>query len=287
MIKRLMQNVRKRNMRILAVLTMVGILCPAVLDARIRCLRSTVCIETEKNENDVYIYGQNKNRHKVTLQIDVAKQNMEADIPLPAVFVIDAYDKRLLCTLRHGEKRWHYRYTYNWRSGDMHADHDDTYVYRLPCASGTTHQVSQSCNGDFTHFGKSQYAIDFEMPVGTAIFSTREGVVVDIKDDSNRGRIADDFKDDANFVIIEHSDGTLGGYYHLEFKGVSVSIGEYVSAHEILGLSGNTGYSRGPHLHFVISAPKDGERLISFPAQFLTADGVVTCPAVDSYLTAD
>jgi murein DD-endopeptidase MepM/ murein hydrolase activator NlpD len=51
-------------------------------------------------------------------------------------------------------------------------------------------------------------------------------------------------------VIIEHADGYETLYAHL--SNVWVGTGQWVSGGEIIGLSGNTGYSTGPHLHFEI-----------------------------------
>lgn len=54
----------------------------------------------------------------------------------------------------------------------------------------------------------------------------------------------------ANFVCVQHSDGTYARYFHLSRNGVRVKKGDRVAAGDILGLSGNTGFSSAPHLHF-------------------------------------
>jgi murein DD-endopeptidase MepM/ murein hydrolase activator NlpD len=54
-----------------------------------------------------------------------------------------------------------------------------------------------------------------------------------------------------NFVRVLHDDGTMGVYLHLKQGSVSVE-GQRVMVGSALALSGNTGNSSGPHLHFVV-----------------------------------
>jgi murein DD-endopeptidase MepM/ murein hydrolase activator NlpD len=56
-------------------------------------------------------------------------------------------------------------------------------------------------------------------------------------------------------VKIYHSDGTFADYVHLRYGGVLVEVGEEVRAGDVIGLSGNTGYSTQPHLHFAVHQP--------------------------------
>ena len=81
-------------------------------------------------------------------------------------------------------------------------------------------------------------AIDIVVNRGTPIKATREGKVAYTGYNAVFG----------NYVIIRHSDGYQSLYAHLDRvltkKGVSVNQGE------VIGLSGNTGQSTGPHLHF-------------------------------------
>ncbi|WP_419147628.1 M23 family metallopeptidase [Pseudoalteromonas 'SMAR'] len=95
--------------------------------------------------------------------------------------------------------------------------------------------------------GVGTYAIDFVMPIGTKVIAARDGEVVSVqasyKDGSN-----EDLKE--NYVFIKHSDGTIARYFHLTYDGVLVKPGEQVKAGEVIALSGNTGQSGGPHLHF-------------------------------------
>lgn len=53
-----------------------------------------------------------------------------------------------------------------------------------------------------------------------------------------------------NFVVIDHGDGTFGTYWHLQKNSVKVAKGDKVARGQVLALSGNTGNSSTPHLHF-------------------------------------
>ena len=53
-----------------------------------------------------------------------------------------------------------------------------------------------------------------------------------------------------NFVHVRHADGLIALYYHLKRGSVAVSVGQQVSAGDILGVARSSGCSFAPHLHF-------------------------------------
>ncbi len=67
---------------------------------------------------------------------------------------------------------------------------------------------------------------------------------------TNRGRVvlAQQLQVRGNMVIIDHGGGLYSGYAHL--SSFNVSEGQMVEAGDIVGMSGNTGLSTGPHLHW-------------------------------------
>lgn len=137
-----------------------------------------------------------------------------------------------------------YRYPFPWRGGPF--------------------RLSQGAEGQYSHFGqKNKYAMDIAMPVGTPIIAARAGVVVKT-DNSQSGRGTDP---SGNFVRVLHDDGTMGVYLHLKQGSVSVREGQRVTVGSPLALSGNTGNSSGPHLHFVVQR-NTGLGLVSIPYQF-------------------
>jgi murein DD-endopeptidase MepM/ murein hydrolase activator NlpD len=171
--------------------------------------------------------------------------------------------------------------------GRIDPDHDDDYLYRLPYADGVSFPVIQSYGAKLSHRGVEQYTVDFGMPVGTPVHAAREGVVV-LLEDSHAGNCwREECGRLANFVVVLHSDGTTGEYFHLERGSVTVRLGEQVRRGQPLALSGNTGYSTAPHLHFgVYSALADGHTQ-SVAVRFRTRVGAVSLPRTGGrYLNA-
>ncbi len=114
-------------------------------------------------------------------------------------------------------------------------------------------RVTQGWEGGFTHKGpKSRYAIDVSMPVGTPILATKSGRVLDMRMNSNRGGPSPSFRPYANYIRIGHDDGTMSVYVHLKGFSQKVKVGDSVRQGQVIALSGNTGYTTGPHLHFAL-----------------------------------
>ncbi|MNB64499.1 Murein DD-endopeptidase MepM [compost metagenome] len=144
------------------------------------------------------------------------------------------------------------------------------YRYPLPWRGGPF-RLSQGANGQYSHYGpKNRYAMDIAMPVGTPIIAARAGVVVKTEN-SQSGRGSDA---SGNFVRVLHDDGTMGVYLHLKQGSVSVREGQRVAVGSSLALSGNTGNSSGPHLHFVVQR-NTSEGLVSIPYQFIQPLGAL------------
>lgn len=154
--------------------------------------------------------------------------------------------------------------------GDPRAAPDLSHRYLLPFEHGTKRVVGQGYLGSFTH--RDSYALDFNMPEGTVICAARDGVVTRTKDDSSEGGLGPEYNDKANYVEVLHEDGSWATYAHLKTGGAKVAPGGRVRAGEAIGLSGNTGRSAGPHLHFAVNRATWGGSE-TFPTAFLGKDG--------------
>ena len=120
----------------------------------------------------------------------------------------------------------------------------------LPFPVGKSYSLIQGNNGQWGHQGKTQYAYDFAMGIGTLVVATQRGVIVATEEsyeDSNRTAGQE------NYIFIQHNDSTFSRYYHLTKNGVLVDVGARVSQGQQIGLSGDTGASAGPHLHFDVT----------------------------------
>lgn len=102
--------------------------------------------------------------------------------------------------------------------------------------------------------------IDFRAPSGTAIRAAAEGEIVFAGTNGGYGKMVD----------IDHGNGIVTRYAHL--NSISVHVGQKVTARQQLGLSGSTGRSTGPHLHFEI---RRNDSAID-PTRFLAAGRALT-----------
>ena len=164
---------------------------------------------------------------------------------------------------------------HDWNVGMLNADHDDHYAYRLPYGSGVSYPVLQGYGSRLSHRGPEFFTVDFAMPEGTPIHAAREGIVALTEETHSEGCWAERCGRLANYVVILHADGTTGEYFHLKRNGVLVNPGDAVRAGQLIAMSGNTGLTTTPHLHFGVYGARSQGQTQSIGVQFLTRGGVV------------
>lgn len=147
---------------------------------------------------------------------------------------------------------------------------DTSYVYALPYEEGSSLLIVQGYYSAYSH--KNRAAIDFKMKRGTKILASRGGVVTRVKEDGDKGGLNKKYRAYANVVVIQHDDGTRAGYWHLQQNSVFVKLGDTVRQGQVIALSGKTGYSALPHLHFLVWTNKNGNWQ-QIPTRFRTAIG--------------
>lgn len=101
--------------------------------------------------------------------------------------------------------------------------------------------------------GRGHTGIDLRATIGTPIKAALSGVVVGVADTD----LALGCYSYGRWVMVKHPNGLSTLYAHMSVQ--SVSVGQSVSTGEILGYSGNTGYTTGPHLHFGVYATQGVE----------------------------
>lgn len=246
-----------------------------------------VKITTQREGDVTHFYVENLERTEITMTFNLGLENLKSTkrLPLTATFApnrkVEAFNLSPVDT----EQPWQYSFTNYYNIGSSDAVHDDNYLYSLPYAAGSTFRVSQGYDGNFSHTGSCKYSTDWKMPEGTPVHAARGGVIVKVKDDSDRGGGSLDFDCYNNYVLIRHEDGTLGHYCHLQKNGVQVREGDVVNTGDPIALSGNTGFSSGPHLHFSVYKTKNGRERESIPVKFKTAEaaGAITLKTGDRY----
>jgi murein DD-endopeptidase MepM/ murein hydrolase activator NlpD len=178
------------------------------------------------------------------------------------------------------------RFDYGYVIGDPAATHRPPGPYGAPFAAAGAFPVTQAPPDAFTHRDAgSRYAIDIAMPVGTAVHAAREGMVINVAHKFFRGGLTQEVLDEANFVQVLHDDGTTAVYAHLQLDTVRVRPGQQVERGEYIANSGNTGFSSGPHLHFVVLR-NAGLKSESVPVRFAGPGGVGVAPRSGQSLTA-
>ena len=146
---------------------------------------------------------------------------------------------------------------------------DTSYVYWLPYEESKSFLLIQASNSKMSH--KEELSLDFKMKKGSKICAAREGVVTAARGDSDKGGLKEENLADGNYIIIRHPDGSVAKYWHLEKDGVFVKMGDTVQKGQLIGASGNTGYTAFPHLHFQIN-DASGRQILT---RFYTRRGII------------
>ncbi len=149
---------------------------------------------------------------------------------------------------------------------------DSSFIYQLPYEENTSHLLVQGYFSRYTH--KNRAALDFKMKKGTKICAVRDGVVLRLKEDGNKGGSDPKYRPFGNFVVIQHADSSRTGYWHLQFNGVLVNVGDTVKQGQVIGLSGKTGYTYFPHLHFIVWRSDGKGQWTQIGTRFQTNKGI-------------
>lgn len=212
----------------------------------------------------------------VEVELDITENdNVSAWPRLPHRMALDAGEQRSVSAIEriNPARAGHFELHLLAMPGRPGARHDHA-GYAMPVAAGTD-SIVQGFGGGFSHTDpQNLHAIDFAVGEGTPVLAARAGVVMQVVDDHADGGLdRDTFVHRANHVRVLHADGSMAVYAHLRPGGARVRPGQAVATGEHIADSGNTGFSSGPHLHFVVQV-NAGMALASVPVTLLDADGL-------------
>jgi len=248
--------------------------------ANARCEDGWICVDEIRNDDDVELRARNLREFPITYTLRVRAKRYSVAGPNTVTQSLGPGETHQIMVLegREADNEGSFRYSIKWTVGREDAQHDDEQLYALPYASKTSYRVLQGYGSRFSHRGREEFAVEFDMPVGTPVHAARPGVVARIEESNSKGCWDDDCGQYANFIVVLHDDGTTGEYYHLDKDGVLVNVGDTVARGQLIGLSGNTGHTTMPHLHFAVYRAVQWGRTQSIEVRFQSADGIITRP---------
>ncbi|PTQ16813.1 hypothetical protein CWO33_04100 [Vibrio splendidus] len=118
---------------------------------------------------------------------------------------------------------------------------NNDYVFPLPKHYRVSSSFDLNRKHPITNRIAPHFGTDYATPIGTEIHSLSDGVVLK----SRYNRFA------GNYLTIKHTDGNYARYLHLSERHVLA--GEYITKGQIIGHTGNSGRTTGPHLHLELS----------------------------------
>ncbi len=125
--------------------------------------------------------------------------------------------------------------------------------------------------------GRGHTGVDFRASVGTPIKSAGSGVIVGVGNTDLIPRCYSYGK----WIMVKHPNGLSTLYAHLSLP--TAQMGDTVRSGQVIGYSGNTGYSTGPHLHFGVYAT-EGVRITTLDSSVNCRNAVLPVASFNAYL---
>ncbi|NBL65901.1 peptidoglycan DD-metalloendopeptidase family protein [Flavobacterium sp. NST-5] len=225
-------------------------------------------------EGKTVVYADNDEFCPVSVLFRSELLNMKSSLK-ESYILVPAQAKRFAITnlsVVNLKKAFNFKYQSSFFLGDINLKkYDADFPYQLPYESGKSFAVIQGYNGKISHQG--EFALDFSMPIGTEVLASRGGIVVDVEDKNTESCPKKACAEFNNFVVIFHDDGTFAEYTHIDTNSARVKKGDRVEAGTVVALSGNVGWSTGPHLHFFVFVPNIETGRQSLKTKFETISG--------------
>ncbi|MFC4728111.1 M23 family metallopeptidase [Coralloluteibacterium thermophilus] len=222
-------------------------------------------LRTVQRDGQFDVHVRNLTAGPIEIELGFAQaENMRSLPPLPLRQVLHAGEERLVAGLAAADGGRPARHRLALLAVPGTPDAAPVDVEYLRPFEGPV-RIAQGWHGAFSHgTDEARYAIDFALPPGTPVRAARDGRVVQVESGFHEAGLDPALASRANIVRVLHDDGSMALYAHLAPDGIRVGPGDHVAAGSVLGLSGDTGYSSGPHLHFAVQVNR-GLRLVSLP----------------------
>ena len=142
---------------------------------------------------------------------------------------------------------------------------------RLPFPPGRAYVITQTpgafqncaVTGGSHCIGNDVWAYDFGLHIGDHIAAAHSGTVIRYVAGFGIGSCDPAFRNDANYIVLDHGDGYSSIYWHISYNSASVSPGEVVAQGHPIADAGAAGIvcgNPGDHLHFAVEpTPLDGQ----------------------------
>lgn len=142
---------------------------------------------------------------------------------------------------------------------------------RLPFPPGRAYVITQTpgayqncaVTGGSHCIGNDVWAYDFGLHIGDQIAAAHSGTVIRYVAGFGIGSCNPAFRNDANYIVLDHGDGYSSIYWHISYNSASVSPGEFVAQGHPIADAGAAGIvcgNPGDHLHFAVEpTPLDGQ----------------------------
>jgi murein DD-endopeptidase MepM/ murein hydrolase activator NlpD len=228
---------------------------------------------------------------ELEIRLNIA-DNIRSQPPMPARIVLPPHEEiqAVQFFADNPKEGFRYQLAYTLVPGPPLEDLPPDLDFYPPFPARMDFPISQGFDTGTTHKdAANRYAVDIVMPEGTPVLAARDGLVMEVEDDFHGGEQQQRYLDRANRVRLLHDDGSMAVYAHLEANSARVRPGARVPAGTWIANSGNTGFSSGPHLHFVVQV-NAGLSLESVPFRFrLPGGGAMTpeSPEIVSGVFAD
>jgi murein DD-endopeptidase MepM/ murein hydrolase activator NlpD len=237
-----------------------------------------VTLQSKANASGDVIQAVAKNQWygpvEVELSWGASSSNVKSSPALPQRWLLHSQQEKVLAILSQANPAQTTRFDAVLKAvpGQPNAQHNAQWNYTWPLPNGQG-RMDQGFGGGASHQDvENYYAIDVTAPPGTAVFAARAGVVM-----ATEGRFTASgwnraLMGKANYVRVLHSDGSMASYAHLQPNSITVRPGDQVNAGSQIGRVGATGYTTGPHLHFVVQVNRQF-KLLSVPFRMQVPPG--------------